>query len=267
MTRVLVTGGTGTLGRQVVRRLRDTTYHVRILSRRQPRDPLTMGVEWVQANLADRSGLAEATLNVDIVVHCATNPLRLGGRVDVEGTAALLEHARLVSLAHFVYPSIVGVDRIPLPYYKWKLAAERLVTESGVPWSILRATQFHPLIDLFLSPCRRLPVVLLPTDFQFQPVDAGEVADRIVACVVAGPSTRLPDLGGPEVHTLATLTRIWMEVLRLHRPLIRIPLPGQIASGFRQGLNTSPDTPRASLRWEDWLHRKYQAWQAIPRTH
>ncbi len=51
-----------------------------------------MGVEWVQANLVDRSGLAEAPLNVDIVVHCATNPLRLGGRVDVEGTAALLEH-------------------------------------------------------------------------------------------------------------------------------------------------------------------------------
>ncbi len=66
---MLVTGETGTLGRQLVRRLRDTTYQVRILNRRQPRNRLPMGVEWVQANLADRSGLAEANLNVDIVVH------------------------------------------------------------------------------------------------------------------------------------------------------------------------------------------------------
>jgi uncharacterized protein YbjT (DUF2867 family) len=75
-------------------------------------------------------------------------------------------------------------------YYRNKLAAEKLVRESGVPWTMGRATQFHSLINLVLQQMARLPIMPLATDFQFQPVDPGEVANyfctptTILSCIM-----------------------------------------------------------------------------------
>src|SRR3990172_1724379 len=144
MSRVLITGGPGVLGREVAPRLATAGYTVRVVSRRAaPAEGAP--TEWAQAQIETGEGLAVA--GVDVIVHCASSPFRRTRVVDVEGTRRLLEAAKAASVPHFVYISIVGIDRIPLPYYKAKLAAERLIEESGAPYSIQWAPQFFTLLD------------------------------------------------------------------------------------------------------------------------
>src|SRR3989337_1256223 len=197
MPRVLVTGGTGVLGREIVPRLAAAGYTGRGMSRRAG-PAAGAPTEWAQAQIEAGEGLAEAVAGVDVIVHCASSPFRRTRVVDVEGTRRLLGAAKAAGVPHFVYISIVGIDRIPLPYYKAKLAAERLIEESGAPYSIQRAPPFHTLVDQTLRSLTRFPIGFYPAGFKFQPIDPGEVAERIVQQVEAGPGGRLPDIAGPE---------------------------------------------------------------------
>ncbi len=253
MTRVLITGGTGVLGSDLVPRFAGAGYTVRIMSRRSRSADRDQAGEWAQAQLATGEGLAEAVSGADVIVHAASSPFRRTEAVDVSGTARLLEQAREAGVSHFFYISIVGIDRIPLGYYKRKLAAEASIEQGGVPSSILRATQFHTLIDMQLRALLRFPIGLAPSDFRFQPIDPGEVADRVLEYVEVGPSGRLPDLGGPEVSILGDLARTWSQIRGLRRRVIRLPLPGKIAAGFRQGFNTTPEGKYGQVTWADWV--------------
>src|SRR3990172_8391245 len=173
MSRVLITGGTGGLGREAAPRLAGAGATGRGMSRRAaPAEGAP--TEWAQAQIETGEGLAEAVAGVDVIVHCASSPFRRTRVVDVEGTRRLLEAAKAAGVPHFVYISIVGIDRIPLGYYKHKLAAERLIEESGVPYSIQRAPQFHTLVDQIMRNLLRFPVGLYPAGFKFQPIDPGD---------------------------------------------------------------------------------------------
>ena len=267
MTRVLITGGTGVLGSELLPRFVGAGYTVRVMSRRGSPPDADPGIEWAQAELQTGSGLAEAVSGADVIVHAASSPFRRTEAVDVAGTARLLEQARGAGVSHFMYISIVGIDRIPLGYYKRKLAAESRVEQSGVPWSTLRATQFHTLIDMQLRVLLRFPIVLAPTDFRFQPIDPGDVADRLRECVAKGAAGHLPDLGGPEVNTLGELAQTWAEIRGLRRRVVRLPLPGKIAAGFRQGLNTTPEGKYGKITWTDWVRGRYGAGDSEEREH
>ena len=151
---VLVTGGTGRLGRHVVRLLRQSGHRARIFSR-NPRGH----VDAVRGDLKTGEGIERAVGGMDVIVHAASatgNPL-LGRSTDVGGTRRLLAAARVAGIRHVVFISIVGVDRVAYPYYRTKLAAEKVVRDGGVPWSILRATQFHGFDDYLLTGFARVP--------------------------------------------------------------------------------------------------------------
>lgn len=257
MPRVLVTGGTGGLGSELVPRLVAAGHTVRVMSRRPAPDGKQPEIEWAQAQLAAPEGLAEAVAGVDAIVHCASSPFRRTREVDVEGTRHLLESAKAAGVSHFLYISIVGVDRIPLPYYKTKLAAEKVIEESGVPYSILRAPQFHSLLDRILAGLMRFPVALVPGFAKFQAMDSSEVADRMVEAVAAGPGGRLSDIGGPEVRSMSDLARAWLKATGRRRLVLPLPAWGKVASGFRAGLNCAPDARVGRITWEQWLERKY----------
>lgn len=166
------------------------------------REPPAAGrpeAEWARADLASGAGLEQAAAGADVVLHLASLPYR-GRRtdaVDVEGTSKLAEAAARAGVEHVIYTSIVGVDAIPWPYFRKKLAAEERLRTGPVAWSILRATQFYPLVDRAMSWAARLPVLAGPAGVPGRPVDPADVAERLVAAVDSGPSLAVVDFGVP----------------------------------------------------------------------
>jgi uncharacterized protein YbjT (DUF2867 family) len=238
MSIVLVTGGSGTLGRHLVPILARRGHEVRVLSRRR-------GVGTHVGDLATGAGVAEASAGAELVVHAASDSRM--GRTDRQQTAHLLD--ALPSCRHLVYVSIVGVDAIPFGYYRTKLACEELIGGSATPATVLRATQFHELLASALRGAARLPVAPLPLDALFQSVAAAEVAGR-VADLLAGPALgRAPDFGGPEVLNGWQLAAIWRARQGGPRSVLNLRLPGRIYRSFADGLNTCPDHADGRQRW------------------
>jgi uncharacterized protein YbjT (DUF2867 family) len=252
---ILVTGGTGTLGRQVVARLRDAGHAVRVLSRHH--HPPADGVEHVTCDLLKGDGIEPAVDGVATIVHCAGS-----SKGDDQATRNLVRAASRAGTPHLVYISVVGADRVPLVsgvdramfgYYGSKLAAEREVTGSGLPWTTLRATQFHDALLLVARQLARLPVVPVPAGFRFQPVDSGEVADRLVELALGAPAGLVPDIAGPRVYAAADLLRGYLKARGKRRVLVPVRLPGRAAGAMRAGANLAPGRAVGQRTWEDFL--------------
>jgi uncharacterized protein YbjT (DUF2867 family) len=260
--KVLITGGTGSLGRLLARRVAGGGHAVRVLSTRARAASDPAGFEWATADLASGEGLRGAVEGAEAVFHLASD-FRNAGAVDVGGTRRLVEAARAAGVSHLVYISIVGVEEVPTAYYRSKREAEGIIESSGLPYSIQRATQFHSFVSNIVSKAARVPFVMpLPADFRFQSVDESEVAARLAACLARGARGRLVDFGGPEVLTLGEMARAWMEVEGVRRWLLPLPLPGAAARDLRAGRNTAPDGARGAISWRAWLERRAGARRA-----
>ena len=265
--RILVTGGTGTLGRHVVPRLRHAGYDVRVLSRHDHED--TNGIEYVTGDLATGEGIDAAVDGAGTVLHCA------GSAKGDEVKARHLVHAASpAGVRHLVYISVVGADRIPVVsgvdramfgYFASKLAAERVVAESGLPWTTLRATQFHDLVLMTVRQMAKLPVIPVPAGVRFQPVDAAEVAQRLVELVGGTAAGLAPDLGGPRTYLMADLVRDYLRASGKHRLLVPVRLPGKAAAAVRDGGNLAPDRAVGRRTWEEFLAAAATAWTSGAR--
>jgi uncharacterized protein YbjT (DUF2867 family) len=252
---VLVTGGTGTLGRLVVRRLREAGRRVRVLSRR--RHPGEAAVEFVIGDLVTGQGIEAAVRGTAVVVHCAGT-----GRGDEVLTRNLVRAASTAGMRHLVDISVVGADRVPVVSavdrarfgcFASKLAAERAIAGSGLPWTTLRATQFHELVLTVARQMARLPVAPVPAGFRVQPIDAGEVADRLVELALGAPAGLVPDLAGPRVYEASELFRGYLRATRRRRPVLPIPIPGAAARAVRAGAVLAPDRAVGRRTWEEFL--------------
>ncbi|TDD96073.1 SDR family oxidoreductase [Actinomadura rubrisoli] len=248
---ILVTGASGTLGRPLVRRLAGDGADVHALSRgaRAPEK----GVTWHQGDLRTGGGVDAAVAGAETIVHCASDPRH--PKSDLPATRGLVEAARRQGAPHLVYISIVGVDRIPYGYYKTKHAVERLIEESGLPYTILRTTQFHTLPAMVLDVLAKVPGVMpLPTGLRCQPIDAGEVAERLAElALAAGPARRVEDMGGPEVLTLEEMARSYLRATGRRRARLPVPLAGSAARGFRAGHHLARDHAVGKRTWQQFL--------------
>ena len=256
---VLVTGGTGALGRQVVKRLIDTGHRARILSRRPAEGK---GDNWVEGDLVTGAGLELAVKDVDAIIHAASDAVnpRKYQATDVLGTRRLLAMAREARVRHVVYVSIVGMKGVPYPYYTSKLAAEAVMRENIVPWSIQRATQFHTLMDIFLDAMSKLPgLATVPFKWQFQPVDTTDVAARLVEVVNAEPAGMLTDFGGPEVRDFKSLATSWLKTRKPNKRLINLWLPFKFSRAWADGRLLCPEHREGTITFEQYLARRYPA--------
>lgn len=247
----LVTGGTGLLGRRVVERLLAKGGEVRLTSRR-PRPADADGrAEWMTADLRSPPDVGRAVPGADVIVHCATV---FGRRPEAEVAGRVVEAARLAGEPHLVYISIVGVDRVPLGYYRGKLAAEQLIERSGLPYTILRATQFHALLRVVFAfaYAARSPVMPVP-DVAFQPVDVGEVADRLTELAMGEPAGRAVDIAGPHVHSARALARTFLSTVGRRRRVLPVRLPGATFRAYRDGGHLAPERAAGGVTFADYV--------------
>jgi uncharacterized protein YbjT (DUF2867 family) len=263
MTTILVTGGTGHLGRDLVDRLVRDGHRVRVFARSAGRD---IDVEWAIGDLATGEGLRSALQDVDTVINAATySPIaRRGGirpvdffkspaAVDVDGTERLLALCNEASIRHFLHISIVGLDQASLPYGRVKLAGEQLVRQSSLRWSVVRAMPFYYLLEKMLAGLAWLPAWPVPGTV-FNPVDTSDVADYLVQCAFDGTQGMRAEIGGPEDLSLAEFSRQYQRARGIKRLILPLPLSATAARGM--GFVVS-DGVRGKLSWSAWLDRQF----------
>jgi uncharacterized protein YbjT (DUF2867 family) len=258
---ILVTGGTGTLGRLLVARLTDAGRSVRVLSRSHHDD--TDGVEFATGDLLTGDGLANAVDGIATIVHCASS--YKGDAIAAQNLLRAVAAAR-PGVTHLVYISIVGIDgapitgmaRRPLSYPLAKLEVERLIESSGIPWTTLRATQFYSLVFTGARSMTKLPLVPVPGGLRFQPIDEGDVAKRLAELTLGAPAGRAPDIGGPQVATFAGLFRIYLQIRHRRRLMVPIRMPGRFARAMRKGsylvpADLKPENATGRRTWEQYV--------------
>lgn len=252
---MLITGGTGTLGHLVVPLLREGGRQIRVLSRgrHEPGD----GIEYAVGDLATGAGVESALAGVGTILHLAGS-----AKGDGEKASMLVRAATRAGVRHLVYISVVGAERIPVVsaadramfgYFAAKRSAEEIVADSGLPWTTLRATQFHDLTLTTVRGMAKLPLIPVPAGFRFQPIDAREVADRLVALALGAPSGLVPDIAGPRVYGMDELIRSYLRASGRHRLLLPVRMPGGAAAAIRAGANLAPERPAGRRTWEDFL--------------
>jgi uncharacterized protein YbjT (DUF2867 family) len=243
---VLVTGGTGRLGQLVVARLQDGGCDVRVLARHDR--PTPPGVTFFPADLRTGRGIEPAVTGVAAIIHCATST-----RGDAVATRNLVAAASRTGSAHLVYVSIVGIDHIASwGYSKTKLQAEQIVATSGLPWTILRATQFYDYCLANARKLSRLPVAPVPAGFTVQPVDPRDVAGRLTELALGEPAGRAPDMAGPQVSNWTDLLRGYLKAAHRRRWVLPVRIPGTQA--VRNGaLLPPPGHTTGSRTWNQFL--------------
>jgi uncharacterized protein YbjT (DUF2867 family) len=226
---VLVTGGTGRLGRRLVDPLQGAGHRVKSMSRRGT------GPGGIRGDLATGRDLPQALAGAEVVVHAASDPRGDYWQTDVAGTRRLVQAADRDRLQHLVYVSIVGVDRIPFGYYRAKFAAEQVLLASGLPVTLLRITQFHDFVDELLETARRGPILPVPMSWRAQPVDVGEAAAYVASVAGGPPSGGVVEYAGPEELTAADMARAWAAAREPGVRVVATPLPGRLSTAFRDG--------------------------------
>jgi uncharacterized protein YbjT (DUF2867 family) len=243
---IAIAGATGSIGAPVAAELARRGHRVRRLSRRSPEYPV---------DLETGAGLASALDGCEVLVDATNGGPREGPAraVLIDGGRRLLEAAAGAGIGHHVCISIVGIERVPMPYYEVKVEQEALVADSGLRYSIVRSTQFHTLLDGLFSAAARYR--LLPGGrAQIQPVDPLDVAVAIAAVSEGEPAGGRLSVAGPEVLSLRAMARAWRRARAVRAVVVPAPLPPKLGRALRAGaLTEAAPEHRGELRWEQWL--------------
>ncbi|WP_328293058.1 SDR family oxidoreductase [Kineococcus sp. NBC_00420] len=244
--KIAVAGGTGTVGRHVVDVAREHGHDTVVLSR-------ATGVDLVTG-----SGLRPALEGADVVVDVSSVGTRSAdtsrqffGAV----TRNLLRAEETAGVGHHVALSIVGVERAPFGYYTGKALQEELLAQARVPWTVLRATQFHEFVGQVLGQATIGPLNLVPV-MRSRPVAAREVGERLVELAGKGAAGRVRDLGGPEVLRMVDMVRDYARATGRRGPVVAVPLPGGFGKALRDGtILPGPDADRGRQTFTQWIAR------------
>jgi uncharacterized protein YbjT (DUF2867 family) len=252
--RILLTGGTGTLGSITDQKLKDDGFRVRIMSRQPPKSSERLSGEWAVADLTSGDGVSQAVEGVDWIIHAASSPFP--SSMELNAARNLLQAAQQNQIRHLVYISILGVDRIDFSYYQSKSEVEKLIKSSGLDYSIIRSAQFHTFVESILAALTKLPIVPLPKDWRFQSISPKDVADHLVGIIHGGPIHGTRRIAGPEILTLREMLTAWQQVFETHKPVLSVPMPGGLSKGFSRGDNTDPSLAIEGETWRQYLMEK-----------
>lgn len=245
--KIVVVGGTGRIGSQVVDLLRDRGHEAVAAAPSTGVDTLT------------GEGLAEVLKGADVVVDVANSPsFEKEAAIDFFTRAMhnLTAAEKEAGVRHHVALSIIGVDQVPqLGYYLAKVAQEDAVRGSGVPFTIVRVAQFFEFIAPVMDLTTQDGEVHLPST-QLRPIAAADVAAAVAEAAQAAPANGLRQLAGPEIHRLDRLAGIVLDTAPDGRIVVTDESAGMFA-GIPDGVLTGDgDVATAATRFEDWVKRQ-----------
>ncbi|MDO6605625.1 Uncharacterized conserved protein YbjT, contains NAD(P)-binding and DUF2867 domains [Arenibacter palladensis] len=258
MKRVLVTGGSGSLGKVIIRELVRLGYHPSILSKKTNYISPT-GSTILMGDLTDKRSLPD--INTDVIIHCASNAMD-SENVDVKGTEHLIGAINKDSSPHLIYISIVGVDKSTFSYYTHKRKAEVIIENSKVPYTILRLTQFHDFVVqrmIYNLQDEESPEFKIPEGLKFQSIDITDASKYIAELVEKEPLNTTVTLGGPEVMSLKEMAQIYFNQINRDKKVIEVSestLDSEFYAIFRSGSNLCPENRYGSIRWSDFLSKR-----------
>jgi uncharacterized protein YbjT (DUF2867 family) len=235
------------LGRCLAAELQSRPGALRIMSRR----PHSDYAETIAADLTKPEQLGSAVRDIDVVIHSASSPYRQTWEIDVAGTRNLLNASVKAGVRHFVYVSITGVDRVTFTYFQAKHAAERIVEEGGVPFTIVRLTQFHHFVEEMLNKLFRWRICPLPKRCVLQPMDVREAAVRVAHAALAEPGGRLTEAGGPEIVSLIDLAHQSSG----RNLVVPVPPVGSGLQAMARGALTCPGGWKGQVSFAQWLEK------------
>jgi uncharacterized protein YbjT (DUF2867 family) len=249
---LFITGGSGFLGREVAAVAQQNGIPFTIASRTNPAGM----ANWVHLDLEQDGNFDELLRGHSVVLHLASGTRVRSRIIDVEGTKRLVRAAKNNGVRHVVYISIVGIDSVPTDYYQSKLLAEREIIASGIPYTILRTTQFHGFVDFMLQRLLRYRIAFLPI-IQVQPIDISVVARSLVQRAKEQPRNAIVQLGGKEIFGSRELAEICLKHRRQKRIIVGFPLPGKAGTAMRNGALTCAERTKEGLSWSEWVAIQY----------
>ena len=255
--RILVTGGTGTIGRRLVPLLAERGAVVRMLTRHAP-----AGAEdHVAGDVMTGAGLDVAMAGEAVVVHLAG-----AAKGDEVAAANVVAAAERAGVRHVLTLSVVGAGRMPIGYFRAKEQVEAVFAASAVPSTVLRAAQVHQLVLRMAAGMTKLPVAPAPR-IRFEPVDAGEVAERLAGLALGEPAGLAGELAGPEVLEAEELLRRYAEARGLRRRFVRFGLPGKVGAAYRADANLAgADAERGRITWAEYLRSTIEGHVNAPKS-
>ncbi|TDL01956.1 NAD-dependent epimerase/dehydratase family protein [Mycobacterium paragordonae] len=246
--KITVIGATGLIGRQLVPLLSNAGHEVTEATRTSGTDVLT------------GEGLDNALVGADVVIDVinSATPEDSSEAFFTQTSANLSATAAKAGVGHYVVLSIVGADVMAADagYMRGKLAQETAAASSGLPWTVVRATQFHELAEpitdsLTVADEVRAPVALI------QPIDSAEVTAILARIATGEPLNAIHNIGGPQKMSFADMVRA--VLFHQSRTLDVVEDPSATYSGLHideTTLVTDDDAELGTMRLADWLARR-----------
>jgi uncharacterized protein YbjT (DUF2867 family) len=243
--KIVVIGGTGLIGSKVVTKLGEHGYQA------VPASP-NSGV-----NTLTGEGLAEVLEGASVVVDVSNSPSFEDTPVMEffkTSTGNLLTYEAAAGVGHHVALSVVGSDRLPdSGYLRAKVAQEKLIRESSIPYSIVRATQFFEFVNRIADSATDGNTVRLPP-VRFQPMAADDVASAVARVAMGPPLNRIVEVGGPEQFRFDELIRLGLSARKDPREVITDPHARYFGTELSErSLVPGDDALLGETRFKDWL--------------
>jgi uncharacterized protein YbjT (DUF2867 family) len=249
--KIVIVGGTGLIGKQLVRLLREAGHDA------VPASPST-GV-----NTLTGEGVAAAFAGADVVVDIPNSPSFEDGPV-LEffrtSTRTVVDAAKAAGIGHYVVLSIVGADRLPdIGYMRAKVEQENLVKSSGIPYTIVRATQFFEFIAAIAEGTADATTVRL-SPVLMQPIAAGDVSEGLAEVATKAPANSTWELAGPEALPIVELGRRVLANAGDTREIATDPAAGYFGGDVDDTSLVPGNDPKlshrlASTSLDEWLAR------------
>lgn len=260
MTRICVAGGTGQVGREVVRRALAQGHSVAVLSRNPP-PPGTIadGVIYFRGDVTTGEGVLESLAGADVVIDCLEGQSGKALRQFAAGGAMLVSAALEAGVAKGVLLSIVNCDQTSYRFYRSKADKERVYARAALETAAVRSTQFHSLVARLFSAGSRAGLVPVVRGARLQTISQGDVAAALLEEALApasGQQHRLRTIGGREIQDMKSMAQTWKRVTGAKGLVAALPLPGPMGTFLREGRNLVPGQAYGRETFEAWLAKR-----------